>query len=39
MAWPAMSNYNVQQDDSRTVSFTLGGLMTYWIDETKPPLA
>jgi ABC-type transport system substrate-binding protein len=39
MAWPVMSNYNVWQDDSRTVSFTLGGLMTYWLDETKPPLA
>jgi ABC-type transport system substrate-binding protein len=39
MAWPVMSNYNVWQDDSRTVSFTLGGLMTYWLDQTKPPVA
>jgi ABC-type transport system substrate-binding protein len=39
MAWPVLSNFNVWQDGSRTVSFTLGGLMTMWLDETKPPIA
>jgi ABC-type transport system substrate-binding protein len=39
MAWPILSNFNVWQDGSRTVSFTLGGLMTMWLDETKPPAA
>ncbi len=37
MAWPIVSNYMVFQDDSRTVSFTFPGLMTYWLDTSKPP--
>jgi ABC-type transport system substrate-binding protein len=39
MAWPAVSNYNVWQDDSRTVSFAIPSLMSYWLDNTKAPLA
>ncbi|HWO73987.1 MAG TPA: hypothetical protein VNN21_10560, partial [Dehalococcoidia bacterium] len=39
MAWPILANFLVWQNDSRTVSFTIPGLMTYWLDETKPPAA
>ena len=37
LAWPVIANYLVWQGDSRSVSFTLPSLMTYWLDETKPP--
>ena len=37
MAWPMLSNYNVWQDDSRTTSFTILSLMTYWIDPRRSP--
>jgi ABC-type transport system substrate-binding protein len=36
-AWPIVANYQVFQDDSRTVSFTIPGLMSYWLDTSKPP--
>jgi len=39
MAWPILANFRVWQNDSRTVSFTIPGLMTYWLDESKPPAA
>ncbi|HEX5368482.1 MAG TPA: ABC transporter substrate-binding protein [Dehalococcoidia bacterium] len=36
MAWPVLGNYNVFQGESRTVSFTIPGLMNLWLDESKP---
>ncbi|HEX5141369.1 MAG TPA: ABC transporter substrate-binding protein, partial [Dehalococcoidia bacterium] len=35
MAWPVLANYEVFQGESRTVSFTIPGLMNLWLDTTK----
>jgi ABC-type transport system substrate-binding protein len=37
MAWPIISNFQTFLGDSRTVSFQVPDLMTYWLDTSKAP--
>jgi ABC-type transport system substrate-binding protein len=40
LIWPAMQNFQVYQDDSRGgTGLVHNGFYTWWIDETKAPLA